>query len=342
MTITFREADESEIPEFKRIAIAEIGKHYADIDDSFADNIIRAHKEEQDPYGYFTKTKTIWVGEDEGETIGFIVGTEKRGGSVKISPVLVKEPYQQQGYGTELWEKVEAHYKREGHRKLYTHAPLYRDELYKWFSDLGARLEAILSEQYDTDQDEFIMGKMLKEPNPDELQSESGLQDAKLDFEISGLSPEYESGFRDLILNEMTRWYDEINEDFVTGIIEAQERIDEGYKKKGKVVYLVIEDDAVSGCCVATPKRGGSVKLVPMLFDDNGSEDMVKGMLQHVYSDFQETHRKLYIMLPHLQTELLDVLRKDGFYIEGFLQDPYKPGVDNIFLGKFMQMVSES
>lgn len=337
MNTTFREIHESEIPEFKRLAVKEIGKHYADIDDSFAENIVRAHRKDRDPIGYFTKTKTIWAGEKEGDTVGYIVGTEKRGGSVKVSPILVKEPYRQQGYGTELWQRVEAHYEADGHRKLYTHAPLYRDELYAWFSDLGAHLEAVLREQYDSGQDEFIMGKMLDNPAPGNLPVENGLATADVEFEISELASEYESGFRDLILNEMTRWYGEIDDEFVTGIIDAQERMDEGYKKKGKTVYVVTIDDEVCGCCVATPKRGGSVKLVPLLFRDNGTTDMVNGLLKRIQDDFNNTHRKLYIMLPHLQTELLNLLRRDGFRIEGFLQDPYKAGIDNIFLGKFIK-----
>ncbi|WP_049935133.1 GNAT family N-acetyltransferase [Haloplanus natans] len=337
MEVTFREIQESEIPEFKQLAKDEIGKHYADIDDSFAENISRAHRRDRDPYGYFTKTKTIWVGEDGGETVGYIVGTEKRGGCVKISPILVKEPCRQQGYGTALWNKAESHYRDEGHRKLYTHAPLYRDELYKWFSDLGAHLEAILREQYDTGQDEFIMGKMLDNPEQGNIPVENGFMTTDIDFEVSELIPDYESGFRSLILGEMTRWYGEIDDEFVTGIIDAQERIDEGYRKKGKVVYIVATDEEICGCCVATPKRGGSVKLVPLLFGNNGTAEMVKELLQRIYEDFKETHRKLYIMLPHLQTELLKLLRGEGFQVEGFLREPYKPGIDNIFLGKFIK-----
>jgi GNAT superfamily N-acetyltransferase len=336
MQVTFREIQESEIPEFKQLAKDEIGKHYADIDDSFAENIVRAHQRDRDPYGYFTKTKTIWAGEDDGEAVGYIVGTEKRGGSVKISPILIKESYRQQGYGTELWNRVEAHYTEKGHRKLYTHAPLYRDELYKWFSDLGAHLEAILREQYDSGQEEFIMGKMLDNPLPGTLPVQNGFKETDIDFEISELAPEHEPGFRSLILEEMSRWYGEIDDEFVTGIIDAQERIDEGYRKKGKVVYVVATDDGVCGCCVATPKRGGSVKLVPLLFRNNGTADMVTGLLRRIHKDFRDTHRKLYIMLPHLQTELLNLLRGEGFQVEGFLRDPYKPGIDNIFLGKFI------
>lgn len=336
MKLTFREIQEDEIPEFKRLAINEIGKHYADIDDSFAENIVRAHRKDRDPYGYFTKTKTIWAGEDGGETVGYIVGTEKRGGSVKISPILVKEPRRQQGYGSELWRRAESHYEDEGHRKLYTHAPLYRDELYKWFSDLGAHLEAVLREQYDRGQDEFIMGKMLNNPTPENLPAENGLTLTEVDFEVSELVPDYEPSFRDLILTEMTQWYDEIDDKFVTGIIDAQERMDEGYKKKGKTVYVVVRDSEVCGCCVATPKRGGSVKLVPLLFRDNGTAEMAKRLLQDIHKDFKDTHRKFYIMLPHLQTELLNLLREEGFQVEGFLRDPYKPGIDNIFLGKFI------
>jgi GNAT superfamily N-acetyltransferase len=337
MQVSFREVREDEIPEFKRLAINEIGKHYADIEDSFADNIVRAHRKERDPYGYFTKTKTIWAGEDGGDTVGYIVGTEKRGGSIKISPILIKESYRQQGYGSGLWKRAESQYRNEGHRKLYTHAPLYRDELYKWFSDLGAHLEAILREQYDSGQDEFIMGKMLNNPTPRSLPVENGFTATDVDFEISELVPDYEADFRNLILDEMNRWYGEIDGEFVTGIIDAQKRIDEGFKKKGKRVYVAITDDEVRGCCVATPKRGGSVKLVPLLFKNNGTREMAKGLLRRIQNDFEDTHRKLYIMLPHLQTDLLSLLRGEGFQIEGFLRDPYKPGIDNIFLGKFIQ-----
>lgn len=334
MGLTFREIHDSEIPEFEELAKTEIGNHYPDIDDSFAQNIVQAHENPRDPLGYFTKTKTIWAGEVRGEAVGYIVGTEKRGGSVKISPILVKEPHRRRGHGTQLWQRAEEHYRSEGHRKLYTHAPLYRVELLKWFSELGANIEAILSEQYDAGQDEFIMGKMLKNQPQLKLPSDSEFSAVETEFEIAELRPTYHDGFRELIQNEMTQWYDEIDDSFVDGIIRAQERMDEGYRKKGKVVYIVIANDTVHGCSVATPKRGGSVKLVPMLFSDDATPAIVRALLQRIQNDFEGSHRKLYMMLPHLQTNLLRHLQGAGFEIEGFLQAPYKPNIDNVFLGK--------
>lgn len=339
--ISIRRIQEDEIPEFRELALREIGAEYADIDKSFADIIVQAHQHEQDPFGYFTKTKTIWTGLYEKKIVGYLVGTEKRGGSVKFSPILIKGEKRRQGFGTLLWREVEAHYRSKGHRKVYTHAPWSRKELYHWFSELGYSLEGILAEQYDRGQDEFVMGKFL-EPPPDEVPNLPQTSSIDTDSDRSFTVRRFEEGdaeqFMSLINDQMAQFYEEVGTEFAENILKARNRFDKGYKAKGKAVFVVESGGNLLGCCVGSPKRGGSVKLVPFIFTDGADSAIVEGLLSDVVMFFtNQGYRKVYSLVPHLQTGIIEILRHENFNIEGLIRAPYKHGVDNVFLGKFLE-----
>ena len=324
--------------EFEELVIHYIGLWYDDIEESFTQIILEAHKRGYDPLGYFTKNKTIWVAYLKGEMCGFLVGTEKRGRSVKLAPGIVKPEYQRRGIGTKLWKEVEEIYRKKGLRKIYNHAPLYRFDLLKWVTSLGLRLEAHLKEHYRKGQDEYVAGKFINPRKGSPSIKPILWSNHNVQYSIRDYEEEDQKSLEMLILKEMPRFYDEIDKAFVNSIVDAEKRFKETFKRKGKKIFVVTELSKVIGCCVATPKRGGAVKLAPFLFyPEKANYRMAMDLLEHVEEFFKKLgYRKLYAPIPVYDIESCYVFKKQGFEIEGILREPYKPGVDNYFFGKII------
>jgi len=341
-SLKVRPLKKSEEEEFKELTTYYIAQWYDDIDDSFAQIILDAHKSGFDPLGYFTKNKTIWVAEYDGKMAGFLVGTEKRGGSVKLAPGIMKPEYQRKGLGTKLWQNVEDIYRKKGARKIYNHAPLYRFELLKWVTRLGLSLEGHLHEHYREGQDEYVAGKLLNETVPTKIETQrwSGQH---TDHSIRDYRDGDKKQFKKIILQEMLRWYDEIDSSFVESILSARKQFDKTFQKKGKKVFVVEDKGELIGCCVATPKRGGAVKLVPFLFlPEKGTFEAASDLLYELESFFSKSgYRKLYASLPVYDLDSCLAFRNHGFQIEGYIKEPYKTGVDNLFYGKLIRKTQE-
>lgn len=335
MVIT-RKLEKKEEAEFKRLTTHHIGLFYDDIDNSFAQNILNAHNKGFDPIGYWTKNKTIWVAEINNQMAGFLVATEKRGGSVKLLPEVIKPEYQKQGIGTQLWKEVEDIYKKKGYRKVYNDGPLHRVDLLQWVISMGLNLEAHLKEQYRKGQDEYVAGKLLRKSNVVEV-PKTEWHGSERPFSIRDYQDSDKEELKYLILREMPKMYNEIDDDFIQSIILAEKRFGkDAFKEKGKKIFVVDSKEEVIGCCIATPKRGGAVKLVPFLIDPEFANNKVADSLLFKVESVLGAYgyRKLYTLLPLPDINSLHIFKKHGFEIEGLIREPYKENVDNLFFGK--------
>jgi len=334
-----RPLQKSEEKEFRELTIYYIGLWYDDIDESFAQNIIDAHNRGFDPLGYFTKTKTIWVAECNNQMYGFLVGTEKRGGSVKLAPGIIKPEYQKKGIGTQLWRRVEDIYRQKQARKIYNHAPLYRFDLLKWVTTLGLNLEAHLKEHYRKGQDEYVAGKFLNRRIPQYVESIQW-KDAEVNYIIRDYEESDVVQLENFILKELPQWCDEIDSSFVKSIIQAERRFKETFRKKGKKIFVIESEGNLIGCCICSPKRGGAVKLAPFLLcSAKANYKMGEEFLSYIKDFFvDEGYRKLYALVPSLDLGSCRTFRRQGFEIEGLLREPYKDGIDNLFFGKMIEV----
>jgi hypothetical protein len=135
----------------------------------------------------------------------------------------------------------------------------------------------------------------------------------------------------------MPKMYNEIDDDFIQSIILAEKRFGkDAFKEKGKKIFVVDSKEEVIGCCIATPKRGGAVKLVPFLIDPEFANNKVADSLLFKVESVLGAYgyRKLYTLLPLPDINSLHIFKKHGFEIEGLIREPYKENVDNLFFGK--------
>ena len=117
---------------------------------------------------YSRKGKLVFLAltRDKHENIlAALVSTPKRGGSVKLSPFLVRRGVSK-SVVLKLYQSVENFYATEGARKLYLHLPVWQTTLLSTIETLGYQKEGELKEPYMPGVDMAVMGKLLKDHAP--------------------------------------------------------------------------------------------------------------------------------------------------------------------------------
>ncbi len=321
----------SETDWFVRAVTEEIGKWYDDIDISFARSIIDSHHAERDPHGLLTRRKTIHTFATGGKRIGFSVATEKLGGSVKFGPTIISPECQAHGYAPLARRALEDAYRERGFRKAYSTIPDTHNEALKYLLKAGYRVEAHLRAQYSVEHGEFVVGRRLQRrvavTIPDPL-----IMHISEEVVVTMDPPPVES-VEAFCRSYMSTYYDGLDSKFVESLIRQKPAVQPA--EKPKISIFITSADRVVGCCVLIPKRGGAVKMSPLVCVQDAKVmgtllDSAEGYAGHTYAP-----RKLYSLVPVAQRMLVAQMVQRGFELEGILIEPYKPSVDMLVLAKF-------
>ena len=100
--VVIRDYRKEDLPAVKRLMLQYLPRFYDDIDESFSESLTEAHEKGYDSFGYFTTAKHVWIAEIKKEIVGMMAVSIKRGGSVKISPIIIDEAYRRKGIGQKL------------------------------------------------------------------------------------------------------------------------------------------------------------------------------------------------------------------------------------------------
>jgi hypothetical protein len=338
--------DEAATSVFLGEATAVIGNLYDEITLAFAANLADTDRRGCDPNGYFTIGKEVWVARRRAteELLGFEVITRKRGGSVKVGPTLILPSARGEHLATRIIGRLLEEYSRVGARKVYVTAPLSHDALSVIdFRDLGLRLEAVLRSQYREGAWERVSGRLLSIRQDPKVEIDL----ASLPVELSQLQVKTKIGtdqqpdFLRFVQEEMRKAYADIDDAFASAILAAADRgLDSPYEKKGKLIYCLLHDSKLVGVAVCTPKRGGAVKVAPVLMAGNYRSPMIgKVLIEAITAEFRRREkRKLFFLVPVTSWWLLSFLVEQADCVmEGILREPYKAGVDVAVVSIFLK-----
>lgn len=277
-----------------------------------ARSFIKSHHQELDPFGYFTKRKRIWKAIADGDRVGFTVATEKRGGSIKFGPTIIDPERQGQGLGALLRGGVETHYAADGYRKAYSTTNLKNLAGIFYLTKIGYQIELHLKDHYAVGKDEVVLSRLLTEAVAPVNQNEP----------IAGLA-DYER-----------RLFDDLAPDF--GEIDAVffEHVRKSIKPKmrwteqafANKTRLLFRDEANECVALAVPKRGSCVKVMPFAASKRKSAN--RDVFEQLRRAFVGHAHKLYTFVPTRRPTKVSALEELGFRIEGFMQMPYKSGVN--------------
>jgi predicted transcriptional regulator len=308
---------------------------YADITPEFINHIIESHNLGKDPYGYFTIKKKVYSLISRDELIGFTATTWKRGGSVKYGPTVIKKNERGKGYGPKLRKLIDSRLKHDGIRKTYSTIPESATNAYKYLIKSGYKVEAHLHRQYTKNHSELVFGKVLRSSTPPESLSVERNPVDDLRFEVG--SQKFD-GFAIFVKECAEPWYDEINDEFVKAVEEAEERgLQSEFSKKGKKVFIGHESGEIGCIGIASKKRGKAVKISPIFTRISGKE--LSMFIDFIESNLREDEkiRKLYTHVPILDDQLCYILSTNNYQSEGVIRQPYKDGVDMLVLAKMVE-----
>jgi len=321
-----------------------IESYYDEITSDFAHNLLNIEIEGKDPNGFFTIGKDIWVAisNDDNRIIGFEVITRKRGGSIKLGPTFMEKDIRNHGYASEMIEGLIAEYKSHGFRKIYVTAPLsHKSTAVLDYCKLKFKLEAILCRHYAINSSDRVCGLVFEHETAENT----------LFLRINGgekLITQYSRSFdkeldiatlSTFVIQNMQDYFSEIDENFVKAILKGiRTGIDNQYELKGKCAIFGWHNKQLVATIIATKKRGGVLKIVPFLIED---EYVNRINISHILNEIENvakenSRRKITIFIPVTDLTVSNLISENGYLSEGILREPYKKNIDVIVFSKFI------
>ena len=217
-----------------------------------------------DSRGFFTKSKALLVSHDETSSTptGALCFNHKRGGAVKIGPVVVDAVLRGQGIGKTLFEAADAYAKATGARKLFATTSHLNTPVNRLFEHYGYHVEATFPDQYKQGSEELVWGKFTEGHPVIETKKEVPSTVMQHIGQIAAVRifSEINRDFITRVNSVYGTWHDDLGEDFIQGMIAGQERgLQSGllFQQKGKVIYVAETNAGESaGMLIYAPKRG--------------------------------------------------------------------------------------
>lgn len=310
-----------------------VSRGYDEITPAFARNILQVHDKKVDDDGFLTKSKSVFSAlDDKGRLLGFTVLTDKHGGSAKTGPTLLLTQYQGAGFGRPLRDAIEELARTRGVRKLYCTCPAPNDAMLRHLLRHGYRIEAHLHRHYTVRHSELVFGKLLV-PSA-RVREKEGRTPAS-----PAVVARAEEFKRDRLVGDVFGLLSSRFSGMTRGNVESLlfREIGAGApaERKPRELFFLKSRGRCVGAALLIPKRGGSAKIVALL----GTTDAAarRALLRTVDACARANGlRKVFTIHPADDVAFLRILREHRFEAEGILRDPYRSGVDELMLSRFI------
>lgn len=313
---------------FRELYSLYVQPNYPESED-YAQLIVNVHNLRDDPFGYFTKRKTIWVFRNGARIVGFTVATEKRGGSVKFGPTVLIPKERGHGIATAFRLLVERQYPNA--RKAYNTLPDDNLAALRYVTRAGYQVEAHLRKHYRPTGGELVVGKLLKESSPPPIMLPLARPRGTLRMTDGVNLPPNELSAA--VTSFLSSFYDEVDDSFVAGLLSGM-RHSFSLSHKSKRLFLAVRGHGAAGLLIATPKRGGALKCSPLVVAGEDPE-CLRLLLEAAATAFpNRVISRTYLHIPLLVPWMIESTIKVGFQCEGLLREPYRTGVDLVALGR--------
>ncbi len=270
----------------------------------------------KDLKGHFSAAQLMYVAVENGDILGILNFVAKYQGTVKISPLIVRQDARGKGVSRMLLEKLYEYAKENHVRQVYCTVSAKNTLALNYFLAQGYVKAGTASRHYRTDIDEVMLYKIIEH---------DGVYPAERIISVLPLTTEDESQVRDLIINRLAPFFDGVDERWVRSLFD-------GYSRKGtrdpnekyKLIWVAkVPDGTVLGVAAATPKKGEPVKLMPLLAEDIQAFSALVTVLPSL---LREYGHKLYTHTVPTCVEV-ETFQHNGWRIEAMMPEAYKHGV---------------
>ncbi len=270
----------------------------------------------KDLKGHFSAAQLMYVAVEDGEILGILNFVAKYQGTVKISPLIVRQDTRGKGVSRMLLEKLYTYAKEHRVRQVYCTVSVKNTLALSYFLSQGYVKAGTASRHYRADIDKVMLYKIIEH---------DGVYPPERIISVLPLTAEDEPQVRDLVINRLSPFFDGVDERWVTALFD-------GYSRKGtrdpnekyKLIWVAkAPDGTVLGVAAATPKKGEPVKLMPLLAEDIQA---FSALVSELPSLLREYGHKLYTHTVPTCVEV-ETFQHNGWRIEAMMPDAYKRDV---------------
>ncbi|GAA3853360.1 GNAT family N-acetyltransferase [Streptomyces sedi] len=311
--IVIRDATEADRAVIRALLHGSLRRNYDGDHVAQADRIIDAHLGGgRDPVGHFSKTQHVYVAEADGEVVGVMNIAEKRQGTMKISPLIVNPDFRgSNGAGSALLAKSVEVAKARGVRQLYGTVAEPSSWIETFYLNRGWTCGSQSNSQYRPGVVEHAIYYDVEDDDP---------APAPEPLKFEEYSPSRYEELEHFLISRMDVFVDGIDEEFVRALVAGHERRSSGaVEAKYKEVYLGYESDVLSSVVAFGPKKGGSVKLMPL---SATSRRALRETLRFAQGWAEGRTHKLYTH-QHVDPEVVAAFQSEMWTLEGLLPQAY-------------------
>lgn len=320
---------------FIQLVQKHISGSYLETGAQYARKLLEIDSSPFDREGVFTRRKRIFSIVYRGHRCGFLVITEKLGGSIKTGPVILERDYRKRGLGKRLRELIHKYMKKAGFRKVYATVPAKNHSAISYLTSSSYRLEAHLRHHYHDEHDELVLGYLLEETVSVDRANHRQLE-ATTHHQM--LRSKSEDVFEFLQL-EFSRAYCHVGPEWVQRQLAEAIRFlpkQGGGAFKTRRVYLASGFAGLLLVALVVFKRGGSVKIVVLTrtADRISISKFLEYLEQSLRKSRHQQVRKLYAHVPLFEHDMIASFYCRGYTVEGILEKPYNGYTDMLAFGK--------
>lgn len=202
-----------------------------------------------DDKGHFSAAQVMYVVEEDGVIVGILNFVVKHQGTLKISPLIVREEARCKGVSRLLLEKMEE-YAREHHvRQLYCTVSARNKIALEYFLSHGYVRAGVASKHYRPDTDEIMLYKLTGHDEP--------VHEERV-ISVLPLTESDEPQVRQLVISRLSPHFEGVNDRWVDALFAGYARRDTlDPNEKYKFIWVAkAPDGTVLGVAAATPKKG--------------------------------------------------------------------------------------
>ncbi|WP_226366957.1 GNAT family N-acetyltransferase [Pseudonocardia sp. ICBG162] len=315
--LIIRDATEGDRAAIRGLLHGSLRRNYDGDHVAQADRILDAHLAGgKDPVGHFSKTQHVYVAEYGGEVVGVMNIAEKRQRTMKISPLIVNPDFRgSNGAGSALLEKSVEAARERGIRQLYGTVAEPSSWIETFYLNRGWTCGSQSNSQYRPGVVEHAIYYTIDEAEAAETTPN------RLKFE-EYTSPRYDE-LEAFLTFRMDVFVDGIDAGFVRSLVAGHERrASRSVESKYKELYLGFESGVLSSVVAFGPKKGGSVKLMPLSAVSGSALSETLGFAQRWAAG--RTH-KLYTH-QHVDPAVVSAFQSKMWTLEGLLPEAYGKG----------------
>jgi len=270
----------------------------------------------KDQKGHFSAAQLMYVAEDDGQIIGILNFVVKHQGTLKISPLIVREEARGKGVGRLLLQKTEQYAKKYRVRQIYCTVSAKNKIALGYFLAHGFVRAGVARGHYRSGVDEIMLYKIIEH---------DGIYPEERIISVLPLIEADKAQVRHFVISRLSPYFDGVDQKWMDSLFSGYERKDtRDPNEKYKLIWVAkATDGTVLGVAAATPKKGEPIKLMPLVAEDIQA---FSALVAELPSFLREYGHKLYTHAVPSSVEV-ETFQHHGWHIEAMMPEAYKRGV---------------